>query len=147
MIEESGTVVELRGKHVALVICKKSSFCKNCASMESCHIGSDNRTMSVEAQNNLGAQVGDSVKIQTSSKHFLQSSFLLYILPLVGLVAGALLGKGLGERFAGGMDPDLLSALMGTGFLVGAFLLIKIASRAIPKDSYMPRITEIIIGD
>jgi len=147
MIEEQGTIVELKGKHVALVLCRKSSFCQNCASMESCHVGDDNRSMTVEARNDIGARVGDLVNIQTSTKHFLQSSFVLYIIPLVGLLAGGVLGKLAGENFPLGLEPDLLSALLGTAFLVGSFLIIKVGSKAVAKDSYMPRITQIITGD
>ena len=143
MIEEFGTIVELKGKHVAVVLCAKSSFCTHCAAMGTCQIGSDNRSMLVEASNPLGAQVGDHVKLVTSSKSFLQSSFILYIVPLIALVAGALLGFGIGERLPNGPDPNLLSAIIGVAFLVGAFLVIRVGSRAIPPETFMPRIVEI----
>ncbi len=143
MIEEHGTVIELKGKHVAAVLCQKSSFCRNCASMEACEVGSDNKSKIVEAHNAIGAQVGDKVKLATSTRNFLQSSFLLYVVPLVALLIGAVAGNLLGERLAG-IDPNLLSAIMGTAFLVGAFLVIRVGSKAIPKENYMPRIVEII---
>jgi sigma-E factor negative regulatory protein RseC len=146
MIEEYGTVIELKGKHVAIVIAEKGSFCKNCASMEACKVGDDNRSMLIEAHNPLGAQVGNKVKVVTSTKSFLQSSFTLYIMPLIAMVIGALIGQGIGERMAG-VDPNLLSAFIGVAFLVGAFLVIRVGSRAIPKEAFMPRIAEIIIGE
>ncbi len=144
MIEESGTIVELKGKHVAVVLCKKNSFCKHCASMEVCQVGDDNRSMLVDAHNALGAKVGDKVKLVTSSKSFLQSSFLLYIVPLLSLVAGAIAGNLIGERMGGGINPDLLSAIMGTAFLVGSFLVIRVGSRAVSRENYMPRIVEVL---
>jgi sigma-E factor negative regulatory protein RseC len=144
MIEEYGTVVELKGKHTAVVVAEKGSFCKNCASMEACRLGDDNRSMLIDAHNQLGAQVGDKVKVVTSSKSFLQSSFILYIVPLLALVAGAALGQVLGERLQVGADPNLLAAIFGIAFLVGAFLIIRVGSRAIPHGAFMPRIAEIV---
>jgi sigma-E factor negative regulatory protein RseC len=147
MLEEFGNVVELKGKMVAVVLCQKGSFCKNCASMQSCQVSDDNRSMLVEAHNVIGAAVGDRVRLVTSSKSFLQSSFLLYIVPLIALIIGAAAGHIVGERMPAGPDPNLLAALIGTAFLVGSFFIIRIGSRAIPKESFMPRITEILSAD
>lgn len=147
MLEEYGNVVELKGKMVAVVLCQKGSFCKNCASMQSCQVSDDNRSMLVEAHNIIGAAVGDRVRLVTSSRSFLQSSFMLYIVPLIALVIGAVAGHAVGERMAAGPDPNLLAALIGTAFLVGSFFVIRIGSRAIPKEAFMPRIVEILSAD
>jgi sigma-E factor negative regulatory protein RseC len=147
MLEEYGNVVELRGKEVAVVLCQKSSFCKNCASMQNCQVSDDNRSMLVEAHNVIGAEVGDKVRLVTSSKSFLQSSFLLYIVPLIALIIGAVVGHAVGARMPGGPDPNLLAALIGTAFLVGSFFVIRIGSRAIPKEAFMPRIAEILSAE
>lgn len=147
MVEEFGNVVELKGKEVAVVLCEKSSFCKNCASMESCQVGDDNRSKLVEALNMLGADVGDRVKLVVSSKTFLQSSFLLYIVPLIALVLGGVLGQWLGGVLKGGLDANLLSAILGTAFLIGSFFVIRVGSRAIPKESFMPRIVAVVPED
>ena len=146
-MEEAGTIVELKGKYTALVICKKSSFCENCASMESCHLGDDNHSMVVEAHNTIGAKVGDKVKLTTSTKSFLQSSFLLYIVPLIALVTGAVIGNITGDYLDIGIEANLLSAIIGVAFLVGSFLAIKVGSRALPKENYMPQIVAIIPED
>jgi len=144
MLEEFGSVVELKGKETAVVLCQRSSFCQHCASMQSCQVADDNRSMLVEALNPLGAAVGDRVRLVTSTRSFLQSSFLLYIVPLIALVVGAVAGHQVGLRLAGGPDPNLLAAIIGTTFLVGSFFVIRVGSRAIPKEAYMPRIVEIL---
>lgn len=144
MIEEIGTIVELKSKHTAAVLCKKSSACQHCASSGACQMGSDSRSMIVEVHNSLGAGIGDRVRIVTSSKSFLQSSFLLYIVPLIALVIGGVAGQLIGEYLGNGIDPNLLAALLGTAFLVGTFLVIKVGTRALPKETYMPRIVEIV---
>jgi sigma-E factor negative regulatory protein RseC len=147
MIEEYGSVVELKGKMTAVVLAQKSSFCKNCASMQSCQVGDDNRSMLVEAHNLIGAEVGHKVRLVTSTKSFLQSSFLLYIVPLIALIVGAVAGHLIGESMAAGPDPNLLAALIGTAFLVGSFFVIRIGSRAIPREAFMPRIVEVLSED
>ncbi len=147
MIEETGSVVELKGKQIAVVLCQKSSFCQNCAAMRSCQSGSDDRSMLVEAFNPIGAEVGDRVKIVTSSKTFLQSSFLLYIVPLIFLLVGAVSGRVVGSFLETGPNPDLLAALLGVAFLAASFLVIRVGSRAIPMEATMPRVAEILQED
>ncbi|WP_305041426.1 SoxR reducing system RseC family protein [Geoalkalibacter sp.] len=144
MIEETGTIVELKGKQVAVVLCKKSSFCKHCASMEACQIGNDNSSRLIEVHNFIGAQIGDEVKIATSTRSFLQSSFVLYLVPVMFLVLGASLGQLIGERLHNGPDPNLLAALVGVGFLVGGLLCIKVGTKSIKSEDFMPRITEVL---
>jgi len=140
MMEEVGTVIELKGKHLALVLCEKSSTCKNCASLESCKVSDDNRSMIVESHNAIGAEVGDKVRLSISSRKFLSSSFLVYIVPLVALIIGAVIGEVVGSRLDNGVNPDLLAGIFGIAFLAGSFLTIKIGTKAIPKDAYLPRI-------
>ncbi len=147
MIEETGTIVELKGKHVAVVLCKKSSFCKNCASLESCQVGDDNTSKLIDAHNLVGASVGDEVKIATSTRSFLQSSFLLYVVPLIALVVGSLIGFFVGESLEGGPDPNLLSAFFGIAFMIGSFLVLKVGTRKISRENFMPRIVAVLSSD
>jgi len=140
MMEEIGTIIELKGKNIALVLCRKSSACQHCASMEMCHVGDDNTSNVIEAHNLIGAGVGDRVKLNVSTKTFLQSSFIVYIVPLVALLVGAIAGNLIGEQLHAGPDPNLLAAILGSAFMIGAFLVIKVGSRALPKEHYMPKI-------
>lgn len=143
MIEEYGIVVELKGQKVAVVRCQRNSACDHCPSSGACSMGDDGKSMLVDAFNLVGANVNDQVKVATSTKLFLQSSFVLYIVPIIGLLVGALLGQASGEAFALGIDPPLLSALMAVAFLVGTFLVIKIGTHTLKRELFMPRIVEI----
>jgi sigma-E factor negative regulatory protein RseC len=147
MIEETGSIVELKGKQIAKVLCEKQSFCAHCASMESCQVGNDGRSRLVEAHNQLGAKVGDRVKLATSTRTFLQSSFILYIVPLLFLIVGAVSGQLVGSYVQLGIDPNLLSAILGVAFLCLSFVLIRVGSRAIPRETTMPRVVEILPED
>ena len=147
MIEEIGTVVELKGKHTVLVMCKKSSLCENCASEGNCTIGDDSRTRLIEVGNPIGAQVGDRVRIVTSTQSFLTSSFLLYIVPLIALVAGAIAGKLVGENMSTGLDPNILSAIFGVFFMIGSFVILRVGSKALNSEDYRPKVVEVLQED
>lgn len=147
MIEEVGTVVELKSKLVAVVMCTKSSLCENCATNGNCAIGDDGNTRLIEVQNPVNAEVGEQVRIATTTKSFLQSSFLLYIVPLIALVVGAITGKLVGENVSTGLDPNLLSAVFGVFFMAGSFVILRVGSSVLNKESYMPKIIEILKED
>ena len=147
MIEEVGTVVELKGKMIAVVMCTKSSLCENCATNGNCALGDDDNTRLIEVQNPLAAEVGEQVRIATTTKSFLQSSFLLYIVPLIALVIGAIVGKLVGENITTGVDPNLLSAIFGVSFMSGSFLILRLGSNVLSKENYMPKIIEILKED
>ena len=144
MIEEVGTVVELRSKMIAVVMCTKSSLCENCATNGNCALGDDDKTRLIEVQNPLAAEVGEQVRIATTTKSFLQSSFLLYIVPLIALVIGAIAGLLVGEKIPTGLDPNLLSAVFGVFFMCGSFVILRVGSNVLNKESYMPKIIEIL---
>lgn len=143
MIVEYGTIVELKGRQIAVVLCQKQSACKHCPSSGACQIGDDGKSMLVETFNPIGAQVGDKVKVVTSTKHFLQSSFVLYILPVIGLLIGAVTGQLIAEHTQIGVDPQLLTALIGVAFMVGTFLTIRVVTNNMKREIFMPKIVEL----
>ena len=147
MIEEHGTVLQLKDKHIAVVMCQKSTLCEHCASSGSCLMGDDDHTRTIEAINQAGAAVGDHVKIATTTRSFLQSSFLLYIVPLIALVIGAIVGKFVGETWVQNVDPNLLSAIFGVFFMAGSFVILRVGSMALKKETYMPKIVGIVKDD
>lgn len=144
MIEETGTIVEIKENQVAVVLCKKNSLCETCTATGACRIGGDDGTRFVDVQNALGAHVGDEVRIATSTRSFLQSSFLLYVVPLIFLLIGAGVGQFIGQTFGDSLDSNLLSALLGLLFMAGAFCVIRVVTRNLPPTQYLPYITEIL---
>lgn len=142
MIEEHGTIVELKEDNIAIVQCGRSSACDHCPSADSCQMGDNQEIMLIEALNLAGGQMHDRVKVVTTTRNFLQSSFMLYIIPVIALLVGALVGQAVGEK-SGALDPSLLSALLGSFCLVVSFLLIRLFTRKLKKEAYMPKIVAI----
>lgn len=146
MMEEEGVVVKLEdGK--AIIHSERGSSCSKCSSKSACEAlgGSGGKTMETRAINEVGATVGDTVKFAIDSVVFLKSSFLIYIVPLVVMIIGGILGEGYAEKNLQEWDSDLVAAIAGLFSLVIAFLLIKLWSKSVEKKAkYQPQVTAIL---
>jgi sigma-E factor negative regulatory protein RseC len=147
MINETGNIIELKTADVALVLCQKNSACAHCSAEGVCHPGESGEARTVEVYNPIGAQVGDQVRLSVTTRSFLSSSFLLYIVPLIALIVGAVIGKEIAPFIENGLDANVLSAIIGTGLMALSFVGIRIATRLMDKKDYMPRITAVIRGE
>jgi sigma-E factor negative regulatory protein RseC len=143
MLQETGTVVELPGSEVAVVLCARSFFCLYGGPLGLRRV-EDRRHMRIEASNTVGAGPGDRVRLDCRPGRVLLVLFLLYGLPLVGLVAGALAGMVLGSYLGLGVAPDLLAAVLGVGLMAGCFVLVRIGRRALSMAPFRPQVTEIL---
>lgn len=143
MIEEFGTIIEIKSPRIVVVECVKHSSCRHCPSSGACQLGEDNESMRVEALNRAEGRLHDQVKIVTSAGTFLRSSFLLYIVPILALLVGAYSGQELGPAIYPAADPSLLSALTGVVCLVLSFLLIRLLTRRLQREHYMPTVVAI----
>ena len=80
------------------------------------------RPKSLRVNNPIGAQVGEQVMLGLEEGAFLKSALLAYLLPLLALILGALLGLGL----AGPTDArDLYAGLGGLAGLIVSVFAIK----------------------
>jgi len=138
MIEEFGTVIALReGGRIALVQCHKQAACDACQAASVCQPG-HGKLREVEARNDARALEHDRVRLATSSKNFLRSSFILYILPVLGLLGGAGLGHYFGHSGFSAIDPELLMALLAVAGMTIVFGLIYQLTRRLKRDAFMP---------
>jgi sigma-E factor negative regulatory protein RseC len=145
MLQETGTVVELHPK-VAVILCPKSTFCLYGKAL-GIRQKDDKRHMRIKARNPLGARLEDRVRLAGKPSRMLLALFLLYVLPLVGLIFGALAGAVLGAYLSIDIDPNLLAALLGLGLMTGAFILVRIGRKAVPSNLFMPEVIEILPGE
>ncbi len=98
--------------------------------------------MEVEAINSADAQVGDRIVLNIQTASLLKATFLLYVFPILALIAGAVLGQAVGVMR--GADPSGLSALFGFLFFGVAFIVIRITGRRLSTNaSYQPEIIKI----
>lgn len=131
---QSGIVKEIHcSKQQAEVEITRSSACgDNCASCGLC----PGQTARVFAVNDINACVGDRVAIEMSDKNVLGAAFLVYIVPIIALIAGYLLGDIL-------FKSEPLGVLTGIIFMAVTFIVIMRIDRK-NKRKYTPRIVQII---
>ena len=132
VVSEEGTWVEAT----------PSAACEGCASRGSCHaVGEDKN--SVLVINPLEARVGDTVVITFETGSMLKALFLLYMVPILALLAGACAGNWLIAP-AWGKDPSVVSAVSGFICFFGAIWIVKkTAGRMEKREAYQPKITRI----
>ena len=137
MIEQA-TVVELRGDK-AVVEMGQSGSCTHC---RACACGADGK-MRVEVRTLPELAVGDHVEIDVPVGR-LQAAVTVYLIPLGALLAGAILGNWLGDRYwPGGRYPGLLAILGALVFVVTAFVGIAIHERRASKTRPVPTIRRV----
>jgi positive regulator of sigma E activity len=75
----------------------------------------------------------------------MKGSMVVYGLPALGLVLGAVFGKEVLGRFFPGNDPDILSAIAGFTTFCISFIIVKVwTDRAVEKIESRPVIEEIL---
>ena len=142
MIDETGVVMEKKADGAVLVKCRKTSACKGCASSSLCSLGRDNGVRLVEAHNPLNAVEGDVVRLETTTHAFYESAFLIYIVPVFGMVAGMVAGQKMASVV--GLDPNVGAVCGAIMLLVAVFLGMRQLNRHLPRDRYMPTVVEIL---
>lgn len=100
--EQEGIVLECSGS-VAKVKASRHNDCENCGACPG------NSAMVLQALNPLGAKPGQRVAIEVQQVNMLKAAFVVYVLPLLAVLAGVV---------AGGVLAEYLG-YTGTAFQVG----------------------------
>lgn len=145
MIQEEGVVKEVRGKK-ALVITERKEQCGQCMAKGFCDMLGGGKEMLSEALNSVGAKADDIVLIGIPSGTVTKASIVLYMIPAIGLVAGAALGHYIGKLYSLNLD---LSAFIGSLAGVGISMIsVRLFSNILSKrPSFQLEIIKIINPD
>jgi sigma-E factor negative regulatory protein RseC len=142
MIEEVGTVTKVEGIMASVAVSKKSS-CDGCTAGGACKTTPEG--VEIEAVNTIHAREGQTVRISMKPYTYIKGAMLIYGIPVVLLITGAIIGKNIGEEYVPAVNSDLVAAVMGFSFLFLSLIGIKIWSRNInTKTEYKPVIEEIL---
>ena len=143
MRTEQGTI-EQAEQNRAQVRIERSASCSQCESRGSCQtVGS--KSMVIDVSNSLHAKVGDRVEIGVPTHSFLKFSLMVYLLPVMALIIGAILGEAWGPSL--GLESSLSAVLVG-GLAMGlTFTILRRFDRsAREKKDYQPVMTRIILS-
>ena len=143
METEKGTVQRIEDGW-AWVETRRSGSCENCSQKGHCHLSSDgNSRMIVKAENVAHAQSGDEVEIYLNTKTKLKGLFMIYIFPVLGLLLGAISGKGI-SRFIG-LNSDLGTVLLAFGGMAIAFFIARVLGFRMKENNELTPIVSRII--
>ncbi len=141
-MQEEGQVVEVRGG-VALVEAVQNDACASCGARNACHALGGERRRVVRALNPVGAAVGDRVLMSMPRRAVLGASFLVYMVPVLALLAGAVTGQHLGPAW--GLSPTSGAVSLGLGALAAAWLGLRIVSRNLGRrESFQVKIVRVV---
>jgi sigma-E factor negative regulatory protein RseC len=142
MATEEGVIIKVNNT-TAVVKTRQMTACESCAEKDHCHTsGGGKKSMAVEAVNTAGAGVGDTVVVSFSTSQLFKLSFLLYVFPVIVMIAGALLGERVAENF--NANPSAMSAVLGFSFFFAAMAVVKLMDKTARKTGkYRPEIVKI----
>ena len=146
-----GHVLETTGGR-ALISTARRGICDGCKTRSGCAFDmapADETPEKAETPekimvaNPVDARAGDTVEFDLPGHTELKLSFIIWVVPLLGLIGGATAGAALHEALSLSRDPaTLLGAITG---LVLSFLLVVFFDRKARKDPRLePRILKIV---
>jgi sigma-E factor negative regulatory protein RseC len=139
---EQGVILRT-DSHTAWVKTVRSSACEGCSAKGSCHTMGGGQDMEVKALNIAGARVGDRIVLSYETPSLLKATFLIYVFPIILLIAGALLGQMLALYL--NLNSSALSILLGFAFFFIALIFVKVrANKMAQKNAYQPKVIKIL---
>ncbi|RZB34300.1 MAG: sigma-E factor negative regulatory protein RseC [Desulfobacteraceae bacterium Eth-SRB1] len=128
----------------AWVKCTRSAACESCKAKDFCDtVGGSDDDVEVEAINAVGAKNNDRVTISFKTSSLLKVSFLVYMVPVLFLILGVVIGDEIARIF--NYDQSIFSIIAGFSFLFASFLFVKAkGSKMSEKDEYKPKIIKIL---
>ena len=130
---ETGTVVALDGEYAQIEFIR-SPQCKHCGACMS----AGEPIMHIRVQNTLGLHVGDVAGIKLPEKSFMEAAMLMYVLPLLALIAALLIASQL-------TSSDIVMMVVGLGSALIVFLLLRLCEPIFKRSKrFSPRMVKII---
>ena len=119
----------------AWIVTQRRAGCGHCGQKGYCQMFDGGDKMVVKAKNVLGAKMGDEVEIYLSSKKRLKGLFIIYILPVLGLLSGAFLGHGIAPLL--GLSEEVGTLFFTLSGLLLAFFIIPLFSNRMEASGQM----------
>jgi len=148
MIEEQAQVVEIKGDQLILQA-QTQSACGSCAASKGCGTSVLSKVVGrkfthFQADNNVNANVGDTVVVGIAEDALLKGSLMMYIIPVLGMLVFALLAE---VFFNAAMQSrDLMIALSSVlGLVFGALISKWYFSRQSSASQFSPVVLRKII--
>jgi len=138
MNKEQGIITRTEGDR-AWVRVRRSSMCEVCNSRKVCNTLSESNTMEARVYNPVNGKVGDHVEFMISTSSLLKITSLLYIFPVIFLLAGSFAGYALFQ------PRELYALILGlAGFFLSYVVIRMISGRVAQDRRFTPEIVRVI---
>lgn len=140
-VEETGAVVRLNGDY-AWVETQRRSTCQSCEVNAACGSGVLSRVLGarrskVRVRNSLDAKVGDRVVLGLNQNAMSRGAQLVYGVPLLAMILGAVAGAELGHA-VDGLNSDFVAVAFATAGLILGINVVKAYSRRLGPGFFEP---------
>jgi len=143
MAVTKGFVTRTSENGLADFVPQEKTECGNCSSMHSCGIGSQRKILATGVLNKAGADVGDFVTVSIKSSKLLTSIAVIYLIPAIGLLLGAVAGANLFNVFE--LDETTSAIIFSlVGLALGVLLAFSISRKLSESNQFKPEITKIL---
>ncbi|MFZ2197373.1 MAG: SoxR reducing system RseC family protein [Thermodesulfovibrionales bacterium] len=138
-----GIVRSVEGNMAKVCVTAGPGYCETCHHRDVCDI----ETGGIEAVNLVNAKVGQKVRINIKTLTRLKEVLVMYLLPIVALLTGAVLGRSYLPAYFRGTSPDVLSAAAGFFLFLITLLTARLFSRKMEKKTEKKPVIESIIEE
>ena len=143
MTDRKGMVINTHKDGWAEVMVQNESCSSSCESGCGCSVGTQRPKLATRVLNRVGAKKGDVVAVRMDTVQMFKSIATLYLLPIAGLLAGAVAGANLDNSYPGSpMSLAVLLSLAGLG--LGFLSSVLISRRMASNSKFSPVITRVI---
>ena len=142
MSTEEGTITKVV-EDKAWVKVRRSAMCDVCNCKSACSIIGTSEIMEAEALNTANGKEGDRVLVKIPSKSIWKISFILYMIPVIFLISGTIIGMKLAKNYS--LKPELGALILGVIGCIFSYFLIKLFAKQVRKNKeYTPEVVKII---
>lgn len=142
-MQEIAEVIEEKGNTV-LVRVQRHSGCAVCRQKCGLLLNQDAGYMEMEVDNSIGARSGQKVKLEIADENGILAALIVFVLPLVLMLLGYLLGTGVSSLFRGS-SGETWGAVTSLVFLISWFVFVRFISKSsVFSVRFQPRIIEIL---
>ncbi|MBS4031205.1 MAG: SoxR reducing system RseC family protein [Clostridiales bacterium] len=137
-MEQVGQVIEVNGDF-ARVIVRRHDTCSKCGGCGVAIAGPGDNY--VDAQNVVNAVVGQTVKVTSDTSHVLKSSFVVYMMPILALLAGIYAGQELSSALGLFVRLDIV---LGLVLFFASYLFVRGYDKKIAGGNSKVTVTAIV---
>ncbi|OGB87933.1 hypothetical protein A3H38_04950 [candidate division WOR-1 bacterium RIFCSPLOWO2_02_FULL_46_20] len=120
-MREQGIITKIISGNIVEVAIQKSKACDRCGLCRD--LPED--MMGLEAVNDIEAKIGDIVKVEIPTKEIWQSSAIIFLVPIMFLFTGYLLGAYLFRVIGLAQSQETAGVIFSLGFLAASYFVVR----------------------